>query len=349
MNDEYISRVDVVLFRVITLYERAEHTLRGLCGAEVAEIFGIILLYEVYPARRAARNHRERSAVLNSVDKLGTLLHNGNVRREVYIEDLIEAEHFESRNHLTFDVCSDGITEFFAETYSDCGRGSHDDVFARVCYCSRDFVYIVFFAERAGRAYGYTLSAGNARSVVKGHFERACYGGIEASVVWADNGYLLAVLTDRYASAAENTLAVIPDEVRSNVLLVVIFRTFESVFVAAEFLRESLKFAVCASYTAVAGVIMVAEHKLDGGFSCVEDSRGICEDFGTVSFDGVNAGGYERSCALDFAYAHAARTYLVYVFKVAQRGNTNAVLTASVQNSGAVFHGIIRSVYFDIN
>jgi hypothetical protein len=46
---------------------------------------------------------------------------------------------------------------------------------------------------------------------------------------------------------------------------------------------------------------MVREQQLKSGLAVLSDLGSICEDLGAVSVDGIYAGGYERTSALDLA------------------------------------------------
>ena len=84
-------------------------------------MIGEVMLDELDPSGRAGGDHREHPAVLHAVDKLGALLHDGEVGCKVHVKDVVEAHSAERRSHLALDLGADGAVEFLAETDPDRG------------------------------------------------------------------------------------------------------------------------------------------------------------------------------------------------------------------------------------
>lgn len=208
---------------------------------------GIIMLAELDPSGRAGSDHRESSAFLNAVDELCAFLHDSKVGAEVGVKYLVEAEHMEGCSHFAGDVCADRHTETFAEGSSDRRSCMYYNVLCRICKSLEYLSGIVALNECACRTNYGTLTAAYAGNVAEVFIERAADRCVKASVVSADNGYIL-VLTCSYAAAAEDTLVVVSYEVESRIVyLILSLLAGEFFLVNAVLETELLKLAVIVS------------------------------------------------------------------------------------------------------
>ena len=218
-----------------------------------------------------------------------------------------------------------------------------------VVHDRHNVVDVVPFSQRAGRTDCNTLTASHAFDVVERQVELAADIGVETAVVGTYYVHMLQFAARRHAPAAENTLAVVSDKIRRDVLLKGLFDSLVSVFVAAELMRQLLQLAVVASHAAVAAVVVVGKQKLDGCLAGLQNTLGVCLYFHAVAVYGVNAGGDKVARADDFHHADAAGAYFVDFSQVTKRGNFDAHLSARIEYGRISFHGIFLSVDFYSN
>ena len=313
------------------------------------KLVGIIGLAEVDPAGRAGGNHRKSAAVFHSVEKLGALLHDGEVGAEVGVIDLLEAEAAERRDHFSGDGGSYLHSEFLAEGGADCGSGLDYNV-ATESHCLVHLVNFGFEHQRAGGANAYALSA----EYAGGFAERTVSGrtddGVEATVLEAENAEPVGVFASCDAASAKNTFAGVADYGRVELVNGDggLFALEHSGSCAGE-LRdvEKLTAAVFVTLLAVNGV--VGEKKLHGGAAGRRSFRRGDADFHALG-NRVYAGSHEASHSLYLNEANAAGALVAFaVIKVAKRGNLVAAVSCGVNNGKSLIDLIGLAFDFNIN
>ena len=265
------------------------------------------------PSGRAGGDERELAALLDSLEELGSLLHNREVGGEVHVVNAVEAETLYSRDHLALDVSTRLVAEALADCSADRRCGADCDVLLRVGDSVEHLLSVVLFVERADRAGNYTLTAADTAGLGELLLERGADVGIKSAVVSADNADALHILAGCYAAAAEDTLVVITNEERrAFVFFVFDARAVEMTFLAAVFVSQLLKLAGGAAHTGQTFLFVVREHQLEIGLSRGEHLRGVREDLHAL-VDRIYARGYESARARDFDKAETAGADLVDV------------------------------------
>eukprot|EP00906_Rhabdomonas_costata_P020238 RCo029412 len=102
---ENILRVDGELLRPVRLDGGTHHHLGRAASREVGNELGIPLLNQVNPGRAARRKHGEGPTILQALQKLRALFHDGQVRGEVRVEDVRESRGMGRAHQLP---CRDG-------------------------------------------------------------------------------------------------------------------------------------------------------------------------------------------------------------------------------------------------
>ena len=283
-----------------------EHLHRRLAGRNIVQILGILLLEILDPCRTAARKHRERAALLESLEEFRCLFHDGHIRRECGVVDLVCAHELERGDHLVKHVHAGGKAERFAECNAD-GRGNLDDnAKFRIMQRLPCVVDLVADGDGAGRADSCALAAGDAL----GHAHRAveCRHNLNvaAAVSEVQNAHALQFVAHAHAVAAENALARIADD-RGACLIQRIMRTgvFKRDIRHAEAQRQFLQSAVAAFFAGGAAAAMGREHQRKNHPAVLEQPLGVRADTQTVArLHG--AGGVDFTGLFVFYHAHTA-------------------------------------------
>ena len=110
--------------------------------------------------------------MFDAVQQLVRLFHDGQVCAEVDVEDLVEAEHAHGGEHLALGVGADGVAELFADGGAHGGSGRDDNHFRRVVDGVAHVVDLFALVQRARRADGDALAAGDAGSLGEVGVER---------------------------------------------------------------------------------------------------------------------------------------------------------------------------------
>ena len=178
--------------------------MRRLAGGKIRYQLREVVFAELNPARRAGGYQRQHSASSDSVDKLCALFHDGKVGTCVGIENLVEAQHPQSRNHLTGYIRSDRISEFLSQSCSDSRSRLNNYIFILVVKSIPYGVDISVLLQRSRRAYVDALTAAYAYGVVKSSVSRCSYNRVEASVYSGNRPHCLYVVADADAPSAEH-------------------------------------------------------------------------------------------------------------------------------------------------
>ena len=220
----------------------------------------------------------------------------------------------------------------------------------RIVESVHDLLSVVLFVKGADRTGNYTLTA-----VYTACGGEICLKGtadnrVVASVLRADCTDVLNLVAGAYTAAAKNTLVGVAHDGGAGAFHIelILADGGKVILLHAEVMSELLKLAGLGTDTGKALFLMSRKHKLYVHLSCRFYLFGIGQNFRAVALDGVNAGGNETSCAHYLNETKAAGAYLVYILKIAKRGNFYAGGSACLKHGGAVGHGIISAVYLDI-
>ena len=342
-DDVDIFRVDALLLRPIGLDRRAEHLHGRLAGGEIGDQLGIVVLDKTDPAGRAAGEHGERAPLLDAVDQLVRLFHNGEVRGEVDVEHLVKAEHAHGGEHLALGIGADGVAEFLADGGAHGGSRRDDDDLFGIVDGGAHVVDLFALVQGARRADGDALAAGDAGRLAQVRIERTGDVRMESAAGRRNDGDLLHALAHRDAAAAEDALFVVAHEIAGGgILLVLGLFALEAVLVAAVLVGELLQFAVGGADAGEALLFMVGEQQLERGLARLAHFFGIGEYLHAL-VDGVHAGGDQRTGALHLANADAAGADLVDVFEIAEGGDVDADRFGGFEN-GAPLRDLHRNI-----
>ena len=341
-------RVDAHLLCKVALGDRALHLLGALAAGEVLGEFGVVVLAELDPAGGAGGDDRQLAAVLDALDELVGLLHDGEVGAEVGVEDLVEAESSQGSGQLALHGGADGQAEGLAQAGADGGSGLHDDVLGRVVDGLDHVVDAGLLIQRAGGAHGDALAAGDAGGLAQAHLEGAGDVGGKAALVGADDADALGLFAGGDAAAAEDALGVVADHVdRGLVELRRVLLALEGgLALHAVLAAQGLQLAFAGAHAAQAGAVVVREQQLEGSLAVLHDLGRVGEDL-HVGGDGVDAGGAQTAGALDLDHADAAGADLVDLLEVAKRGDGNAGFSGSLEDGRALGRGHLDAVNFN--
>ena len=284
---------------------------------------GVVVLAELDPSRRAGGYHGQHAAVLDPVDELVGLLHDGHVRAEVGVEHLVKAQAAKGRGHLALHVGANGQAELLAKSRANGGGGLHDDYLLRVVDGVDNVLGVVPLGQSPGGAADDALAAGHAGHVAQGLLEGAAYLRVKAAVIGADNGHVL-ILARGHAAAAEHALCVVALKILGGEVLASCGQgpLKAAVLLDAHVVTQLLQLAVAAALAGQALALVDGEQQLQGHLPGLLDLGGVGEDLHPLVHR-VHAGGAERPCPLHLHHAHAAGANLVYILQIAQRGDVH--------------------------
>ena len=320
-----VFRVKAHLFGVIALGHGAEHLHGTLAAGEIRDEIRMEGLTVLNPARTAAGEKRQLPAVKLSLQEFRGLLHDGQVRREIRVKDRIESQASHCRAHLAFHVSADGEIEHFPETGPDAGRCLDDNIFLRVIKRLPHPVLMELLMECAGGTGDDALSAVDAGRAVQLRVKGAAHVGGESTLRDADGGNALVGRTDRDASAAENTLIVVPHHMGGGLIQLIgnLFSLECHVVVDAVLPAETLQLAVAAPGAGKAGLGMDGQNQLQVGPSGRLDPLIVGKYFHPLA-DGMDTGRHQVFHALHFHHADAAGADLIDFLQVAQCRNRDS-------------------------
>src|SRR5271157_5502208 len=124
-------------------------------------------LHEFYPAGAAGSDDRKRPSRLYRVHHLGTFLYDSEVRREVGVEDRVEAHSSQGRVQFSGDDCAGLHAEFLSELSSDRRRLLHDHVLLRIAEGFPDLSGLTLLIKGAYGTEDGTLTAVDADAVAQ--------------------------------------------------------------------------------------------------------------------------------------------------------------------------------------
>ena len=123
--------------------------------------------------------------LLQPRQQLGPFLHDRQVGGEVRVEDGVETESPQSRDHLAGHQRAGRVAETLAQRRADGRRRLHDDVLVGIVQRVPDLVDLVLFGDRSDRADRRTLAALHAGHRTQVAIERGTDHGVEAAVLRA--------------------------------------------------------------------------------------------------------------------------------------------------------------------
>ncbi len=324
---------------VVRLDDGAEHLLWRLTGRYILEQIVVVRFGKLDPAGGARGNKREWAAVLEPFEKLRPLFHDGEVRREVCIEDDVHPQFPKSGIHLSGDQRSRLEPKLLAQRHADRRRHLGNYRLLGVIDCAPCRIDILSLVERPYRTVDDALPTVDAGT--RAHFELTggsnhCFGASSLEENRADR---LHIIADLYAPTTADALV----HVAHNAHRASVDRQPPSGFLISELthfelLGQVLKlaFPVFDAGKAVFGVCR--EHELEKAASHGAQCSGVCANMHAVASFG-HAGSFVTTLSLDVDHAHAARPAGLQVLVVTQCGYIHARLFCGVENACAAFNG----------
>ena len=299
------------------------------------------------PSGRAGGEHGQGAAVLDAVDQLGGLFHDGQVSSEVGIEDLVEAQALQGLSHLAGHAGADGHAELFAQSHADSGSGLHDHDLLRIVDGGPDLVGVVLFLQGADGAGVDALAAEDAVGLQDVLVEGGSDLGLEAALNRTDGADLLHLTAGSQAAAAQDALVGIAhDGGREGVQGVLDVGALEAVLIRAQLDGQLLQLAVLAADAGEALALVVGQDQFQHGLAGRADSGGVGLDDHALGHRHHTGSG--QGAGAHVHHTHTAGADLVDVLQVAQGGNMDVGLTGSFQDGrtgrNADLHAINRNV-----
>ena len=304
------------------------------------------MLQKLHPSRRAARELRQRhgfvllnQGLVETDQQLGAFLNDGEVGREVGVEDLVESAQAQRRVHLE----RQRLARLKAEALADArarARGSLDhDVLGRVVNGRPDLVGRVVRPQRAGRAAVDALSAVDADDLAQRLVNEGFHFGRLGAAGHFQHADLLQINAGAHAAAAEDALVhVAHDGVAGAVNLKAGFIGMpEAEEVYAVLLGQRLQLAVVVAGAGVAFPIVLREQQVEDVPPGLAHLAGVRAD-GDGRGDGISAGCLKCPLPLHLDGTDAADAGHTEILVIAQRRNVNVQLLRGLQNRGAHRH-----------
>ena len=110
------------------------------------------------PARTAGSNQRKFSIVVQTLDQLIGLLHDGQIRTKFCIKYFVKSKTSKCLSHSAFYVYTDREFESFAKCRSDSRRHLNNHVFFRIIQCFFYLIHLCLLCQCSNRADCHTLS-----------------------------------------------------------------------------------------------------------------------------------------------------------------------------------------------
>ena len=338
-----VRRVQVQLFGVVGLDERAEHLLRALGRRGVGQVLGVEVLEELDPARRAARELRQGDRLVffderlvETQDELGAFFDDGEVGREVGVEHAVEAGPPQGSVHLKGHAGARLEAEALAHRRARRRSGLDDDVLAGIVDGRPDGVGLVFGVERRGRAAVDALPAVDADDLAERTVAEGRDLGRVAAADRFEHAHLLQVDAGAHAAPAADALVhVAHDRVARGVDFGHRRLGMSETEVGdAVFLGQGLELTVAVALTRVALAVVFAEQQLEHVAARQAHAAAVGVDRHLVG-DGEDAGRLQQALAFDFDHADPADAGHVEVGVVAEGRDVDADALGGLQDGRA--------------
>ena len=277
---------------------------------------------ETHPAGAAGSEHGPVIAVPmgEPLQELTALLHDGQVRREVGVKDIVEAQPPQSRHHLPRGRFLSGQDEGLRPGHPHRRRDLHYRGDFRVRQGVQYLHRVVPGRQGAGGTVGDALAAEGAVRGLQGAVAGDVHRGPGAGARQVPDPHGLDLLADLDAAHTLDALAGLPDQRRGGVRIAPGHMDMVGHLVDIQVVGQLLQRAVAAADTggAIAGVL--AQQQLHIDPPGLADLGGIGVDHQPLLHRGI-AGGGQPVAALHLHHAHPAGGDLVDVFQIAEGRN----------------------------
>ena len=174
---------------VVGLGNSAEHLLRRLGRGQAVDKLRIARLHKAHPARAAARKHGPAAAVAlalgggaQALDQFGSLLHNGEVGREIGVEHVLKAHAAQRAGQALNGGLLARYAEFLAPGAAHGRRDLHQHDLVGISERVKHGLGIVALAQGARRTMCNALAARDAIGLADRCAPAGTHGGMRGAV-----------------------------------------------------------------------------------------------------------------------------------------------------------------------
>ena len=290
------------------------------------------------PARAAGGEHGELdvfaaglAGLLDALEQLGALFHDGEVGREIGIEYVVEAHHAQDTRQALDRRVLVREAQALAPGGAHCGRHLHKTDLIGVAQGVEDALGVVTGAQGAGRTMGDALAAQGAVGLGQLLAAGDVHHGVARAAREVPHTRRLDLLANLDAAQALDALVVVANEREGGVGAEALEMLGKRQVGDAKVVGERLQRAVARTRAARALGVMLRQQELhvrlarDAGLLAVGVHDHAVEHV-------VVASGDELVDALDLNHAHAAGADLVQVAQIAQRRNLDAHARGGIED-----------------
>ena len=334
-NADNVLRINIILFGIVGLKNSTKHLLRRFAGRKMRKHLGEIMLAILDPTGRARSDHRQNTAVLNTLDQFIGFFHNGKVGGNIGIKDLIKAQLLKSGYHLAFHIGADRHIKGFTQSYTDGRSHLNNNMLGGIRHCFPNLIGIILFSQRAGGASHNTLTAGYARSQTQTIIESRADVGGETALVCTNNRDTLPFIANRYATAAKDTFIIIANHMDGGIINIECINiAIECIFlIHAIFIAKTLQFARTGTNAGKTLLIVIGKDQFQRLLSCLLHHRAMgvyLHSLGNRKYASGNQTAHTVYSV--FNNADTASTDRIDLFQKAQSRNINIIHSGSFQN-----------------
>ena len=302
-------------------------------------------LHVTDPARTAAREHGEllRFPVLKLLQELRSLLHDGEVCREIRVEDIVEAHDPEGRRQALHRRLLRREAEFLAPGGTDgrCDLRDHD--LLRILQGLQHPIRVVPLPERTHRTMGDALSAESTPGVLQTIHIPHIHRGLRAGVHHVPDMGVLDLVADLDTAHALDALVIFPDQGKCLRALLPGQHLLKGHAEDVEVIGHPLERTVAgAGADGTVGVVL-RQDQLHIGLPGISGLPGIGADHHALRHR-VVAGREEPVIALHLHHADTAGTDFIDLLQKAKCGDADSRLCSRIQYGGSLRYGNRLSV-----
>ena len=348
-NNNQILGIHADLFGIEALGDGAEHLLRRFAAGRNVEQIRIVVLDEVDPSGAAAGEDRQILAGFDAFDDLVAFFHDGQVSREVGVENFVKAQSAESGNHFTGDRHAGFKSEFLTDSNADGGSSLNDNGLLGIVDGVPDFLDVADTGDGTDGAGVDALSAeGTAGVSQRNHAGGTDLGGKSAAVA-GQSADGLNFVTDGFAAAAHDTFRKIAHDRFAGIINVkMVLGAGKGDFLDAEFSSQNTQFAVLVLGAGETLLGVIAEHQFQNGAAGIQSALAVGVDHHAFH-DRSGAGGSQVAAAFNFHHANTAAGGVVgdtaaQTLAVAEGRNLDIEFAGGFQNGGAGRYGNLLAV-----
>ena len=312
-NHHQVLARDAHLLCPIGLGDGAEHLSRRLGRRRIVQQVRILVFKEIHPGRAAGSHDGELHALIPTqegfqpLQDLRPFFHNGQVGREIRIENMVEAQEPEGGGHLSGDDAARCHAEFLSERHAH-GRGRlGDHHLLRIAEIFQQPVRIVPLRQGAGRTNRHALTTVGTVGFLEHPVKSRGDGGIESPADSPEHPHRLHLVAHAFAAAAKDAFVHVAGNGGRLFFLARGLLALVGHPPDIEPGNQFLEFAVIALWTGQAVVRMIGQNQFGYGFAGAYDTGGIGSDHHTFR-NHRRTGRSQVTASLHFHDTDAARS-----------------------------------------